>query len=511
MSHLASPRVRRAVLVSILIVTTALACAQTPDDASSSQELGGVIRDLQQEVRKLREAVYELRAESERYRAETERLRRQVEAVAQVAGPHGGEPATPSIPTSGSSTDQRLAAVEEEQELLKAKVNEQYQSKVESASKYRIRLSGIVLLNAFNNQGVVDNIDVPTLAGYRTPLSSGSAGATLRQSELGVEGFGPTLAGARTSADLQLDFGGGVPAIPNGVTSGLLRIRTATMRMDWDRTSIVVGQDGLFLAPQSPTSFASLIVPALAYSGNLWAWVPQIRVEHRLEVAEKSGLTLQAGLLDSLTGELPANEYYRIPSAGENSRKPGVGARAAWSQRLLGRDLVLGVAGYYSWQNWGFNRNVNGWAGSSDWQIPFTSWLRLTGEFYRGSAIGGFGGGIGRSVLFNGPPTDATTLVRPLNTIGGWTQFKVAPAPKIEFNVAAGQDNPFAKDLRFFANAQSYLDPSLSRNRAEFVNFVYRPRSDLLFSAEFRHLRTFEINGDSNTANHVNLAMGFLF
>jgi hypothetical protein len=114
-------------------------------------------------------------------------------------------------------------------------------------------------------------------------------------------------------------------------------------------------------------------------------------------------------------------------------------------------------------------------------------------------------------VLFNGPLSDPATSVRPLNSMGGWAQLKVIPAPKIEFNGAAGQDNPFARDLRLFANSQSYLNPSLSRNRAGLVNFVYRPRSDLLFSAEFRRLRTFEINNDSQTANHVNLAMGFLF
>jgi hypothetical protein len=366
-------------------------------------------------------------------------------------------------------------------------------------------------MNAFNNQGVVDNIDVPTLASYPNLLSGGSTGATLRQSEVGLEVFGPTLAGARTSADIQLDFGGGAPVIPNGVTSGLLRLRTATMRMDWDRTSLIAGQDGLFISPQSPTSFASLIVPALAYSGNLWSWVPQIRAEHRLNFTEGSGLTLQGGVLDPLTGELPGLGFYRGASAGENSRAPGVGTRAAWSQRVFGRALILGVAGYYSRQNWGYGRELNGWVGSSDWQIPFTSWLTLTGEFYRGSAIGGLGGGIGRSVLFSGAPNNPATSVIPLNAIGGWTQVKVAPAPKLEFNAAAGQDNPYAKDLRFFPNPQSYLNPFISRNRAEFVNFVYRPRSDLLVSAEFRHLRTFEINGDSNTANHVNLAMGFLF
>ena len=78
------------------------------------------------------------------------------------------------------------ASLEEEYQLLSGKVDDQYQTKVESASKYRLRLSGIVLMNLVSNQGVVDSIDLPTLA-YARPAgdSGGRLGATLRQSEIG--------------------------------------------------------------------------------------------------------------------------------------------------------------------------------------------------------------------------------------------------------------------------------------------------------------------------------------
>jgi hypothetical protein len=104
---------------------------------------------------------------------------------------------------------------------------------------------------------------------------------------------------------LQADFAGGFPNTLNGVDSGLFRLRVASMRMDWEHTSIVAGQDDLFLSPQSPTSFASLAVPALSYAGNLWGWIPQVRVEHRIELAERQSLLIQGGLLDNLTGEPP--------------------------------------------------------------------------------------------------------------------------------------------------------------------------------------------------------------
>ena len=84
------------------------------------------------------------------------------------------------------------------------------------------------------------------------------------------------MAGARTSADVNLDFGGGFPDAPNGAWMGLVRMRTATVRLDWTNTSIVAGQDRLFFVPLAPTSIATLATPALSYAGNLWAWTPQV-------------------------------------------------------------------------------------------------------------------------------------------------------------------------------------------------------------------------------------------
>ena len=62
-----------------------------------------------------------------------------------------------------------------------------------------------------------------------------NVGATFRQSELGLEIFGPTIAGARTSADIQMDFSGGFPGTGNGVDFGIVRLQTANFRFDWKK------------------------------------------------------------------------------------------------------------------------------------------------------------------------------------------------------------------------------------------------------------------------------------
>jgi hypothetical protein len=231
-----------------------------------------------------------------------------------------------------------------------------------------------------------------------------------------------------------------------------------------------------------------------------------------LEVTKNSRVLFQGGILDPLTGEPPESRFLRTPQAGEASRQPAYATRVAWTRRIFEHELTLGVGGYYSRQDWEFHRNVDGWAGTSDWTIPLSPRWELSGEFYRGRALGGLGGGLGRSTLFSGPVSDPATRVQGLNATGGWAQLKFRQTEKLEWNGAFGQDSSLARDLRLFPlSQQAYFDPSLARNRSSFLNFIYRPRSDLLFSVEYRRLRTFAIQRESEKADQINLSMGVLF
>jgi hypothetical protein len=473
----------------------------------------------------------EMQAQVDRLKAETASLRTQlVQTRSQLASfesrqePKLAASSTPRLnegphqqPSDGGvdaqrDTPGRIEKLEEDLQLLDAKVSDQYQTKIESASKYRMRLSGIALLNIFANRGPVDNADIPGLAVGTSALDSGkSFGATVRQSMLGLEVFGPSVAGAKTRGGVQVDFLGGFPNALNGATSGVMRIRTATFQMDWAHTAVVIGQDTPFISPLSPTSVATLAEPALSYAGNLWTWTPQVRVEHRLVVSEESSLTLQGGILDPLTGEPPYYGYYRTPQAGERSGQPAFASRIAWRRKTSGGPLTLGLGGYYSRQDWGFDRRMDGWAGTADWDVPLGEWFAFSGEFYRGRAVGGLGGGIGRSVIYNGTLTDRGTSIRGLDSTGGWGQIKLRPTGKLEFNGAFGQDNPFAADLRHFISPQSYFNALLARNRSVLANFIYHPRSNLLFSLEYRRLWTYQLENEPYRANHLNLAVGVLF
>jgi hypothetical protein len=517
--------------VAAFVLCSALSQAQTPANTAAPGETASAVRDLQDQVRQLRSLVEEMRAESAESRAEMHQLRHDLESTRALlehpAAPANGgattmaaspaslnTPGTTSAATSVSTPplEERVQKLEDSTSLLGSKIDEQYQTKVESASKYRARLHGIVLMNAFRNLGGSDNLDFPS---YSEPVAPGAPeaalGATMRQSEIGLEVFGPNIGGARSSADVQLDFAGGFPATGNGVNFGIIRLQTANVRFDWEHTSVVAGQDALFISPLSPTSFASLATPAFAFAGNLWGWTPQLRVEHRFSVSDQQTVTVQAGILDNVDWEYPSNPFYRSAQAGEMSGQPAYALRTAWSRPVWDHPLTFGVAGYYGRQDWTWDRFVDAYAGMADWQIPIIPRLGLSGEFYRGRGIGGLGGAIGTSIVYGGNPAAAYTPIRGLNTAGGWTQLKFQLTPKLEFNGVIAEDDAFAGDVRGFATDENNFGPILGRNRGALGNVVFRPRSDLLLSAEFRRLHTFPIYDSSSSTNQLNLSVGILF
>ncbi len=500
--------------------------AQQTSSAGPAPAGDEAVRALQVQVQQLRELVEQMRTENAQSRSEMYQLRQDLQATRALLEQHGNSTreamastvqvnssTNASVTTSvgnPSQIEDRVQKLEEVTSLIGSKVDEQYQTKVETASKYRARLHGIVLMNAFRNVGGSDNLDFPD---YALPMSNfvprATVGATLRQSEIGLEIFGPTLMGAKTSADVQFDFAGGFPATGNGVNFGIARLQTGSVRLDWDHTSVVAGQDSLFISPLSPTSFASLATPAFAFSGNLWGWTPQIRVEHRFSISDQQTITMQAGILDNLDWEFNYRSFERTPQAGEMSGQPAYAFRTAWSRPIRQHPLTFGVAGYYGRQDWTWGRYTDAWAGMADWQVPIFSRLQLSGEFYRGRGIGGLGGGIGTSVVYSG--TLPYSPLRGLDTAGGWTQLKFQLTPKLEFNGVVAQDDAFTSDIRGFATDQSNSGLLLGRNRGALGNVVFRPRSDLLFSAELRRLRTFPVYSNSNSLNQVNLSMGILF
>src|SRR5215472_19138322 len=194
---------RPALLATLACLLAPPGFAQTPQPIATAGSDAGVnasLADLQSEVHELKQMILQLQQQTTASRAEISHLREELEAQRASSGAATGAESAldePSPAASSSTTVQlehRVEQLAEDQQLLSGKIDDQYQTKVESASKYRVRFSGIVLFNLFSNSGSVDNLDVPAWAREPSPGdSSGAVGGTMRQSILGFEVFGPTL------------------------------------------------------------------------------------------------------------------------------------------------------------------------------------------------------------------------------------------------------------------------------------------------------------------------------
>ena len=74
--------------------------------------------------------------------------------------------------------------------------------------------------------------------------------------------------------------------------------------------------------------------------------------------------------------------------------------------------------------------------------------------------------------------------------IGGWSQLKFTLNSRSEFNLAGGLGARDAGRLRAAAQFDPLLLTVPPNNRIFFFNYIFRPRSDLLFSAEYRRFYT---------------------
>ena len=492
--------------------------ASPSGQAVSGEELNGKIELLTKSLEQTQTELARSRSEIEQLRAMLGEVLKRMDSVQAAVPVQGTRPNEGGSVAGGPSSETGPPAAQISQDdwdVLNARVEEQRQTKVESGSKFRLRLSGLALFNAFDTAGNVDNLDVPAIALPKFAGSpSGGVGASVRQSIIGLTGIGPEIFGAGTSADLQMGFYGGLPSGYNATTSGIANLRIARVRFDWENTSMIAGLDTPFFSPNTPTTYMSVAVPGFASAGNLWTWTPTIRVEQRFG-GSGSPFKLEAGLLDpSANINYTTNNNLRVASPSESSRIPTYATRFSYNRKSEERPASFGVAGVYSPQEFFGTYHQTGWAAVADWRLGVLPRTELSGQFFTGRGIDGFGGvpespyPVPNQILYT---TFTSRLLGNVGVIGGWSQLKFRWNARHEFNVAAGTGGRNSGELRqaLLSNVQPPLIPA--RNQMLFGNYIFRPRSDLLFSAEYRRLRTYEVTGSPDSAGQFGLAVGFLF
>jgi hypothetical protein len=434
-----------------LLVAAALASALVP--AQTPPDLNTVIERLDRLEQQNRELTDEIR----RLRSELERAR------------------TPETPEAAPLAE-RVAVNEQ-------RIDDQAQTKVEASQKYPLRLTGMFLFNSYINSEYAGTADYPTVASLTE--SRRAAGAYLRQSILGLEYQGPrTLGGGKVSGSLYMDFYAGTGTALNQ----LLRIRTGTFQVDWDRTTIAFAQDKPIFSPRNPDSLAQVGVSPLTGAGNPWLWQPQFRIEQRFRFGEQTGLRAQVGLFQ--TNENAATLPARFADTLERSR-PGLEGRFEFKYR--GLELAPG-----------FHVSTTHVAGTSlpsnalsiDWLFRPLEKLEFTGLFYGGANLANLGTLRQGFTVFG--PRDAIAV----RTRGGWAQLSWLPTGRLSFHLMHGQNDDHDSDLRF---------GGIGKNLLFGGNVMYRLAPNVIAAFEGTQVRTTYINTGVRTNNHYDLAIAYLF
>ncbi len=495
------------ILVSAIVGPAAGQTAPSSPSAKVSEDLR--IGTIERRISDLTDTLVKTQAALQQSLAELNQLRAEIGVLRQANGLPQPVAAEVSVPAD-------TQAVQEQLEIQQAEIKQHEQSKVESASKYNLAVTGLVLVNAFSNAGVVDNAELPSLALFRNPGSShGSNGMTLRQTILGVVARGPGIAGAQSFAWVNADFLGGSTNNSFGYTAvlGYLRMRDTALGLAWNKSKLQIGYTSPLISPLSPTSYAQIAEPALSSSGNLWSWSPQVQFQQILPTGNQHGISLEGGLIYP---QSPAYNSVQLDSPVEASRRPGVEGRLSYrantSITAPSRSLAFGVGAYTANQFYNSATQFHSWAVTGDWQVPLSKWAEISGEIYRGRALGGFGGGLYKDILSGTDPVTGVARTVPVETAGGWSQLKLNFSRWVEVNAMFGMDDAFASSFRsVILPAGSNALTTSARNSTITGNLIFRPRQSLILSPEYRHLETWRYTGTPFVASIFTLSAGYQF
>lgn len=418
---------------------------------------------------------------------------------------------------SRDSLAMRLLRAEAAIELLRQQLAVEASTVVRTRSRLQLELSARILTNAFFTSARVNTIDVPQFAlpdAAVPPPGTAIAGTralglSVRQTRLGAAVSVDSVMGGVFEGDVELDFFGGASAGPGD--RRLFpepRLRTARVRIRWDRGSLFVGSETPLISDLNPITLASVGVPGFAAAGNLWNWIPQVRVSRDVLVFPTGvRVGVQAAVLAPVSGVLFATETDAVDGA-ERSGRPYLEGRAhvRWgdsdAQTGAPSDVMLGGAGgeigvgvHRGWiRAAGDSLSVSS-AISVDARVMIAARVELRGEAYRGQLTRGLGGGaIGQSF---GRPLAGKSIGRPLRDTAGWMQLNLQAHTTLITGAGCGRDVVRLDD-----------QPVRKSNTSCAAHLLWRPAQPLVMGLEFRRVQTTYAER-TNRANHINLSFGF--
>ena len=434
------------------------------------------------DLRAILERLGRLEKENQTLIEEVRSLRREVASLRTV-------PTAPAAAAPGAAAPARPhEQLEERVAVQESRTAELAQSKVESGSRFPLRITGMALFNSFWTSRHGGDQQAPTTASSTT--GHASAGGSLRQSLLGLEFNGPrTVLGARLSGWLMTDFfaGSGTPL------NQLVRIRVASMKLDWANTSFQVGQEKPLISAREPYSLSQVGISPLTGSGNLWYWQPQARVEQRFHLGRSAGLRAQASVIQTNEASTPVPS--ELTASLQRSRPGYEGRFEFWAGSSDGPRLEF-APGFHASATHVGGLSIPSRVYSIDWLARPIPRLEFTGTYFAGENVTPLG------ALRQGFTVFSNADIRAVHTRSGWGQLAFKVTPRWTINLFSGQQDDRNSDL---------LDGAIGKNVLWGWNTAYQLAPNFIVALEGTNIRTTYLGSGTRQVNHYDLAFAYLF
>ncbi|MCX6179053.1 MAG: hypothetical protein NT163_06785 [Chlorobiales bacterium] len=317
---------------------------------------------------------------------------------------------------------------------------------------------------------------------------------TAAATRLGLNLSGPDTDAIKLSGNIEMDFLSGVSE--NNMNP---RMRHAYLKAYWPSSdfSIIAGQTWDVISSLIPF----VEDPAIMWdAGNIGSRHPQLRLTKGFKTSEQSRIELTAAASRTIGEPNSLAETWNT-DPGKDAGMPTIQGKIAFSEPLLvpNQPATIALSGHYGQEEWdtdktGTHKTLDSWSCDMELSLPLSEKLLFAGEYFTGSNLDDYWGGIGQGVN--------TVTLKEIRSHGGWTALKYNLNPVTTISLGAGIDNPNDNDLPLGGR---------TLNQTIFATFTNKITSNCILGLQLSQWKTDYTNAPESNAFRAQTSMTYKF